>query len=71
LDATDEGDEGIVKLLLAQDGINVNSKDKNGCMLAATDGHEGVVRLLLVRDDIEVDFKDQNGHVDVAVRFIG
>jgi len=49
-----------VELLLMQDGIDVNAKDKNGwtpLSFAAAAGSEEVVKILLERDDIEIDSK--------------
>ncbi|KAF2183469.1 ankyrin, partial [Zopfia rhizophila CBS 207.26] len=51
----------VVKLLLAKDGVDVNSKDNKGwtpLSYAAGEGHEMVVKLLLVKDEIGVNSKD-------------
>ncbi|KAL8922168.1 MAG: hypothetical protein Q9208_005363 [Pyrenodesmia sp. 3 TL-2023] len=60
--ATGNGHKEIVKLLLARDDIEADSKD-NGygqtpLSRAAENGHELVVKLLLARDDVEADSKD-------------
>jgi len=50
-----EGQEAVVKLLLAWDDIDANLKDRHGqtpLLYAADRGHEAVVKLLLARDDI-------------------
>jgi len=53
------GNENVVKLLLAQKGINPNLADKNSGQTslswAARNGHESVVGLFLARDDVNPD----------------
>ena len=54
--AAEEGLEGVVQLLLAQEGIKVNEKDKDDktpLAYALEGGHEGVVQLLRTRGGIE------------------
>src|SRR6202167_49461 len=53
--------EVVVRLLLARDDIQTNSKDSYGdspLSYAAKNGYEEMVRLLLARDDVEVNSKD-------------
>ena len=64
LGASYEGDEGVVKLLLGLENVEVNYKDKNGrtpLSWAAWQGHEAVVKLLVARDDVKADSKDKYG----------
>ncbi len=54
----------LVKLLLAQDSMEVNSKDSAGrtpLCWAVGSGSEEVVKLLLARGDVEADSKDSAG----------
>ena len=49
----------MVKLLLAKDRVDLNSKSKFGptpLMYAAWGGHEAVIKLLLAKDDVNPDF---------------
>ena len=55
------GHEAIVRLLIQQDGIDINSKDSCGLTplsRAADEGHEAIVRLLIQQDDIDINSKD-------------
>jgi ankyrin repeat protein len=48
--AAENGHEGIVKLLLATDKVDIDAKDGLGqtpLLYAAENGHEGIVKLLL------------------------
>jgi ankyrin repeat protein len=60
--AAENGHEGVVKLLLADDDVDVNSKDDYGSWTplsrAAENGHDEVVKLLLVEDDVDINSKD-------------
>ncbi|RYC78655.1 hypothetical protein BFJ63_vAg18472, partial [Fusarium oxysporum f. sp. narcissi] len=59
-----QGQEAVVKLLLATEGVGVDSKDEHGktpLSLAAEDGHEGTVKLLLETEKVDVDSKDKDG----------
>ena len=54
--ATENGHEGVVKLLLGREDIDLNRRDKYGRTplgYAAIKGHEGVVKLLLGREDVD------------------
>jgi ankyrin repeat protein len=58
------GLHNIMKLLLAQDGVNPDPKDGYGrtpLSWAAAEGHEAVVKLLLAREDIDPNSKDRSG----------
>lgn len=62
LGASYEGDEGVVKLLLGLEDVNMNLTDEYGrtaLSYAAMQGHEAVVRLLVARDDVEADLPDE------------
>jgi ankyrin repeat protein len=53
--AAEHGHDAVVKMLLARDDVEVNSKDPYGgtpLLRAAANGHEAVVKLLLARDDV-------------------
>jgi ankyrin repeat protein len=55
--AAHNGHEDVVRLLLADERVNVNAKDGHGrttLSLAASDGHEAVVRLRLESDRVDV-----------------
>ena len=53
----------MVKLLLAKDGVDPDSKDGNHgrtpLSWAAENGHEAVVKLLLAKDGVDPDSKDR------------
>jgi hypothetical protein len=55
------GHEGVAKLLLARDDVDVNARKglfRLSALISACErGHEGIVRLLLAREDIDVDGK--------------
>ena len=54
----------MVKLLLKQNDVEVNSEDEYGhspLLFAAKNGHERVVRLLLEHNDVEVNSWDEFG----------
>ena len=58
------GLEGVVKQLLAVDGVDVNSKDNYGrtaLSWAAVNGHKVVVKQLLAVDGVNVNSKDNDG----------
>jgi len=58
------GHEGVVKMLLARDGINPDTPDKLGqtpLCHAAENRHGGVVKILLGRDGINTDKPDRWG----------
>jgi len=58
------GHEAVVRMLLAQDDVDVDLKDNNGrtpLSWATENRHEAVVRLLLEQDDVDVNSKDING----------
>jgi hypothetical protein len=62
--AAECGHEGIVKALLEQHGIDINTQDTDGVSplrTAARSGHEGVVRLLLEQHRIGINTQDKDG----------
>ncbi|KAL8299133.1 hypothetical protein RB593_009145 [Gaeumannomyces tritici] len=63
------GHEAVVKLLLATDKVDADSKDNNGrtpLSWAAANGHEAVVKLLLGTGKVDVDSKDNNGQTPLS-----
>ena len=60
--AAENGHEAVVKLLLATDGVDPDSKDtewgRTPLSRAAERGHEAVVRLLLATDGVDPDSED-------------
>ncbi|RYP78487.1 hypothetical protein DL771_000440 [Monosporascus sp. 5C6A] len=62
------GHAAVVKLLLAKDGIDQNSKDSDGrtsLSWAAGNGHAAVVKLLLAKDGIDPNSKDSDGRTSL------
>ena len=58
------GHEGVVKIQLAQGGVNPDKPNKEGRTplgCAAWNRHEGVVKILLERDDVNPDKPDEAG----------
>jgi ankyrin repeat protein len=58
--AAERGHEAVVKLLLAKDAVDINSKDLYGWTAlswAAERGHEAVVKLLLAKDAVDINPK--------------
>ena len=67
--AAENGEVGVVKLLLARNDVDANRRDKWGrtpLSLAAEQGHEEVVKLLLARKDIEADATDNYGRTPLS-----
>lgn len=59
----------MVRLLLAQEDVRVDSKNiygRTALSLAAGNGHGDVVRLLLMRGDVEVNSKDTYGRTPLS-----
>ena len=59
----------MVKLLLAKDGVDPDSKDSVGrtpLWWAAENGHEAVVKLLLAKDGVDPDSKDSFGRTPLS-----
>lgn len=59
--AAENGHDAVVKLLLANDRVNMDAKDPAGrtpLWLAAGNRHEAVVKLLLMNDRVDVNAKD-------------
>jgi hypothetical protein len=60
--AADGGHDAVVKLLLANDGVDPDSKDtkygRTPLSWAAEGGHDAVVKLLLANDGVDLDSKD-------------
>ena len=62
--AAGQGNEGVVKTLLARNDINPDKPDKDGetpLLRASFQGHEGVVKLLLARNDVNPDKQNSKG----------
>ena len=60
--ASQNGHDGVVKLLLEQKDVNPDTPSKSGqtpLSLAAENGHEGIVELLLERKDVNPDAPDR------------
>ena len=67
--ATEEGHEGVVKLLLGRKDVKSDKPNSDGRTLlccAARNGHEGVVRVLLERDDVSPDKPDRDGRTPLS-----
>jgi len=61
LEAAKQGMDKVVKQLLARDGVDLDSKDKNGqtpLSWAAEKGYKAVVKQLLATDSVNLDSKD-------------
>ncbi|KAJ4307505.1 hypothetical protein N0V84_012685 [Fusarium piperis] len=58
-----KGNEGVIKLLLEKDGVDVNAKDEwygqTPLSWAAEKGNERVIKLLLEKDGVDVNAKDE------------
>ena len=68
--AARNGQEAVVKLLLAKRGVDPDSKDKVGrtpLSWAAGNGHEAVVKLLLGTDGVGLDSKDKDGRTPLSL----
>src|SRR3984957_15262233 len=69
--SAENGHEAVMKLLLAQDDVDVNSKDRRfgrtPLSLAAGKGHEAVGKLFLARDDVDADSKDSKGQTPLSL----
>jgi ankyrin repeat protein len=60
----------LIKLLLAEDGVDLDSKDKQGqtpLSWAVAKGHEAVVKLLLTEDAIDPDSKNIYGRTPLLL----
>jgi ankyrin repeat protein len=63
------GHDIIIRLLLAADNADVESKDRDGrtpLSWAAENGHEAVVRLLLATGNVDVEPKDRRGRTPLS-----
>ncbi|KAF7552936.1 hypothetical protein G7Z17_g3962 [Cylindrodendrum hubeiense] len=65
-----EGHEAVVEILLATQGVDVNSKDslwgQTPLSWAAENGHETIVKVLLTAENIDVDSKDDSGQTPLS-----
>ena len=62
--AAEEGHEPVVKILVMQDDVEVNTKDNHGHSLlssAAKHVNEAVVKMLVAWDNVKVNTKDDHG----------
>ena len=67
--AADCGDEATARLLLEQDGANLNMKSSTGqtpLSWAARNGHDAIVQLLLERDGIDLESKCMYGRTPLS-----
>lgn len=67
--ASEHGHVEVVKLLLAQDDIDMNLPDLDGqtpLAWAACNGHSSVVNLLLERDELRADMVDLDGNTALS-----
>ncbi|KAI9782389.1 MAG: hypothetical protein M1839_005262 [Geoglossum umbratile] len=68
--AAEKGHETVVKLLLATEQVDLDSKDSSygqtPLSWAAGDGHEAVVRLLLGTEQVDVDSKNSSGRTPLS-----
>jgi hypothetical protein len=67
--ASYDGDEGVVRLLLGLENVDINSEDaykRTPLSLAAQGGHEGTVNQLLARDGVRADSKDRDGRTPLS-----
>jgi ankyrin repeat protein len=68
--AAELGHEAVVKLLLATDGVDPDSKDyydnRTPLSWAAEGAHEAVVKLLLATDSVDPDSKDYDGRTPLS-----
>ena len=63
------GHDTIIRLLLAADNVDVESKDRDSrtpLSWAAGNGHEAVVQLLLATDNVDVESKDRHGRTPLS-----
>jgi hypothetical protein len=68
--AVEKGEEAIVKLLLKNVSLDVNSMDKNGwklLSLAVEKGHNNVVKLLLETGKVDVNLTDKSGWIPLTL----
>ncbi|KAH0535997.1 hypothetical protein FGG08_007114, partial [Glutinoglossum americanum] len=67
--AARRGHEAVVKLLLAMEKVDLNSKDSSGrtpLSWAAEGGQEAVVKLLLATEKVDLDSKDSSGRTPLS-----
>ena len=62
------GHKAVVKLLLAKDGVDPDSKDimEDAAVMGGRNGHEAVVRQLLAKDRVNPDSKDKYGRTPLS-----
>jgi len=67
--ASSKGNLAAVKLLLAQDGVDLNSGEdgRTALWFAAAGCHDALVKLLLGYDGINVNIQDNWGHTPLSV----
>ena len=67
-----KGHEAVVKLLLAREDVDADSKDMGGQTpqsWAAEKGPESVVKLLLAREDVDADSINKQGRMPLSFAF--
>lgn len=68
--AAENGHKGVVELLLAKTGIDINSTDiylRTPLSYAAENGHETVVKLLLTKDKVIINSKDWHNRTPLSL----
>ncbi|KAJ5447596.1 hypothetical protein N7445_002417 [Penicillium cf. griseofulvum] len=63
--AATRGDDQLVKILLCVEGVNPDSRNREGCsplFLAAGEGHIEIVKLLIATNAVQLDAKDSTKH---------
>jgi ankyrin repeat protein len=68
--AARDGHETVVKLLLAKEGVDPDSRDskygQTPLSWAAENGHEAVVKLMLAKDGVDTNLKDNDGRTPLS-----
>jgi len=60
----------VIKLLLAEPDVDINSEDQKGdtpLSLTALSEHKTVIKLLLAQSDVETDSKNKSGQTPLSL----